>query len=64
MSGTIMGQLTTKGCVVPGCVDDKSGEATSWVDMVRKKRPDGSGRSSSLVGKQSVDMLILFTKRK
>ena len=64
MSVTTMGQLTTKGYVVPGRVDDESGEATSWVDVVRKKRPDGSGRSSRLVGKQSVDMLTLFTKQK
>ena len=37
MSVTTMGQLTTKGYVVPGRVDDESGEATSWVDVVRKK---------------------------
>ena len=64
MSVTTMGQLTTKGYVVPGRADDESGEATSWVDVVRKKRSDGSGRSSRLVGKQSVDMLTLFTKQK
>jgi hypothetical protein len=47
-----MGQLTTKGYVVPGCVYDKTEGATSWVNVVRKKRTDGSGQSSSLVGKQ------------
>ena len=62
MSVTSMGQLTTKGYVVPGRVADKSGEATSWVDVVvRKNRPE---RSSSLVDKQSVGMLTLFTKQK
>jgi hypothetical protein len=64
MSVVTMGQLTTKGYVVPGCVDGKSGEATSWVDVVRKKRPDGSDCSSYLVGTQSVDVLTLFTKQK
>jgi hypothetical protein len=57
-----VGQLTTKGYVAPGDdVDDESEGATSWVDVVRKKRPSGSG---SLVGKQSVAMLTLFTKPK
>jgi hypothetical protein len=42
-----VGQLTTKGYVAPGCVDDESEGATSWVDVVRKKRPSGI---SSLVG--------------
>jgi hypothetical protein len=57
-----MGQLTTKGYVDPGHVDDKSEGAKSWVDVVRKKKP--SGPPSSLVGKQSVAMLTLFTKPK
>jgi hypothetical protein len=56
-----VGQLTTKGYVAPGYVDDKSEGATSWVDVVRKKRPSGP---SGLVGKQSVAMLTLFTKPK
>jgi hypothetical protein len=56
-----VGQLTTKGYVAPGYVDDESEGATSWVDVVRKKRPSGP---SSLVGKQSVAMLTLFTKPK
>jgi hypothetical protein len=56
-----MGQLTTKGYVAPGRVDDESGMTTSWVDVVRKKRPSGPSR---LVGKQSVAMLTLFTKPK
>jgi hypothetical protein len=56
-----VGQLTTKGYVAPGYVDDESEGATSWVDVVRKKRPSGL---SSLVGKQSVAMLTLFTKPK
>ena len=54
-------QLTTKGYVAPGRVDDKSGVATSWVDVVRKKRPYGPSR---LVGNQGVAMLTLFTKPK
>jgi hypothetical protein len=56
-----MGQLTTKGYVVPGHVNDESKVATSWVDVVRKKKLRGS---SCLVGKQSVAMLTLFTKPK
>jgi len=35
--------------------------ATSWVDVVRKKKLRGSNQ---LVGKQSVAMLTLFTKPK
>jgi hypothetical protein len=56
-----VGQLMTKGYVAPGYVDDESEGATSWVDVVRKKRPSGP---SSLVGNQSVAMLTLFTKPK
>ena len=58
---TDVGQLTTKGYVAPGRIDDESGVATSWVDVVRKKRPYGPSR---LVGNQSVAMLTLFTKPK
>jgi len=56
-----VGQLTTKGYVAPEYVDDESEGATSWVDVVRKKRPSGP---RGLVGKQSVAMLTLFTKPK
>jgi hypothetical protein len=38
MSITTMGQLTTKGYVVPGCVDDESGEAMSWVDVASHRK--------------------------
>jgi len=58
---TNVGQLTTKGYVARGRVDDKSEVATSWVNVVRKKRPSGPSR---LVGNQSVAMLTLFTKPK
>ena len=57
----VVGQLTTKSYVAPGYVDDESEGATSRVDVVRKIRPSGP---SSLVGKQSVAMLTLFTKPK
>ena len=43
---------TTRVC------DDERGVATSWADVVRKKKP------SRLVGKQSDVMLTLFTKSK
>jgi hypothetical protein len=43
---------TTKVC------DDEHGVATSWADVVRKKKP------SRLVGEQSDVMLTLFTKPK
>jgi hypothetical protein len=58
-----VGQLTTKGYVAPPeCVNDQSeGATTSWVHVVRRKRPSGP---SSLVGRQSVAMLTLFTKPK
>jgi len=56
-----MGQLTTKAYVAPGHVDDEYEGATSWVNVVRRKRPSVP---SSLVGKQSVAMLTLFTKPK
>jgi hypothetical protein len=60
-SVTDLGHITTKGYVVPGYVDDKSKVATSWVNMVRKKKLCDS---SWLVGKRSVAMLTLFTKPK
>ena len=60
-SVTDLDQITTKAYVVPGYVDDKSKVATSWVDVVKKKKLRGS---SQLVGKQSVTMLTLFTKPK
>jgi hypothetical protein len=37
MSVMTMGQLTTKGYVVSGRVDDKSKEATSWVNRSERK---------------------------
>ena len=61
MTNKNVGQLTTEGYVAPGYINDESKGATSWVDVVRKKRPSGP---SGLVGKQSVAMLTLFTKPK
>jgi len=60
-SVTDPGHITTKGCDVPGYDDDEAKVATSWVDVVRKKKLRGS---SQLVGKQSVAMLTLCTKPK
>jgi hypothetical protein len=60
-SVTEPGHITTKGYDVPGYSDDEAKVATSWVDVVRKKKLRGS---SQLVGKQSVAMLTLFTKPK
>jgi len=59
---TDQGHITTKGCDVPGYDDDDEAKvATSWVDVVRKKKMSDSNQ---LVGKQSVAMLTLFTKPK
>jgi hypothetical protein len=59
---TDVGQITTKGQDAdPEPIDDEPAGTTSWVNVVRKQRPCDP---SSLVGKQSVAMLTLFTKLK
>jgi len=60
-SVTDPGHIITKRYDVPGHNDDEAKVATSWVDVVRKKKLRGSNQ---LVGKQSVAMLTLFTKPK
>jgi hypothetical protein len=43
MSITTMGQLMAKGYVVPGRIDDESGEAMSWVNVASHRKDQNIG---------------------
>jgi hypothetical protein len=63
MATSTVKAVTNEGYIAPVRLDDESGETTSWLNVVRKRRPN-KPTGSSLVGKQSVAMLTLFTKPK